>query len=62
MALGSVDKSYAKARVATIDAQIKELREQIKRLQKKRGIFVGADTVDDSAGSDEQLQLDDDNS
>lgn len=51
--LSTVDAEYAKARVFGIDAQIKELRDQIKRLEKKKAIFKNAAA---NTGSDEPVE------
>lgn len=40
--LTNVDTKHAEVRIAGIDAQIKELREQIKRLEKKKAIYRNA--------------------
>lgn len=53
--LSTVDTNHAKVRIAGIDAQIKDLREQIKRLEKKKAIFKNA--LDNSATA----ELDSDN-
>jgi len=46
MGLANIDKAYKTARVAGINAQIKEHRDAIKRLEKKRAVFNSADVVD----------------
>lgn len=50
--LSNVDAKYAKVRVASIDAQIKDLREQIKRLEKKKAIFKGAQPAEEAPTED----------
>lgn len=40
--LTNIDTQHAKVRIAGIDAQIKEHREQIKRLEKKKSIYKNA--------------------
>lgn len=50
--LSHVDGEYAKVRIASIDAQIRELREQIKALEKKKSIFKGAASFTDESTDD----------
>jgi hypothetical protein len=46
MGLENIDKTYKTVRVAGINAQIKEHRDAIKRLEKKRAVFSSADAID----------------
>lgn len=42
MALESIDPTYAKVRIAGLNAQIAEHKESIKRLEKKKSVFTNA--------------------
>jgi hypothetical protein len=49
--LNHIDATHAKVRIAGLDEQIKGLREQIKRLEKKKAIYKNAasNSAEDSA-------------
>lgn len=52
--LSTIDPTHAKVRIAGIDEQIKALREQIKRLEKKKAIYKNAlgNSSDDTTTDD----------